>query len=73
MVVILTEEYISYRRIIETCNLIRKYIDMKTVSGLFTLEIDVDGNLFAVYPDGTIPPKFEYNADTGALYFITDD
>ena len=40
---------------------------------LFTLQLDDDGNLWAVYADGGTPPQFEYEEDTGDLYLIVSD
>ncbi len=43
-------------------------------SGMFSLYLEPEtGNLYAEYPDGETPPKFEYDAETGNLYYITDD
>ena len=40
-------------------------------SGMFALELDpATGNLYAVYPDGEIPPQFEYDSVTGNLYYV---
>ena len=53
---------------------IKSYVDQKTAAGLFTLQLDPEtGDLYAVYPDGTIPPNFEYDSATGNLYYVTDD
>lgn len=42
-------------------------------SGMFSLYLDPEtGNLYAEYPDGETPPDFEYEAETGNLYYITD-
>ena len=43
------------------------------VSGIFTLSGDADGNLWACYADGDNPPSFEYNQDTGDVYYITPE
>lgn len=40
---------------------------------IFQLEVDTDGNLYAVYADGTTPPDFEYDASTGNLYLVVQD
>ena len=40
---------------------------------LFELQVDEDGNLYAVYADGGAPPKFEYESESGNLYLIVDD
>lgn len=42
------------------------------ISGLFTLSGDSDGNLYANYADGSIPPQFEVDADNN-IYYITPD
>ena len=42
------------------------------INGFFTLSVDSDGNLYAYSgADGTTP-GFEYETDTGNLYFITE-
>ena len=51
----------------------KDYTDSKSAAGLFTLQLDSAGNLYAVYPDGTVPPQFEYDSATGNLYYVTDD
>ena len=58
----------------EQHSIITDLIDVltKNASGLFTLEVDSDGNLWAVYP-GSDAPNFEYDSTTGALYYIFDD
>ena len=44
---------------------------MAISSGMFALELDpATGNLYAVYPDGEIPPQFEYDSTTGNLYYV---
>lgn len=41
-------------------------------SGMFSLYLDPEtGNLYADYPDGETPPGFEYDSETGNLYYIT--
>ena len=51
----------------------RKFDDVNPI-GLFNLQYDAaTGNLYAVYPDGSPPPAFEYEKDTGNLYYITSD
>ena len=37
---------------------------------IFGLEVDPDGGLYCVYQDGTTPPDFDYEDDTGALYLV---
>lgn len=47
---------------------------MVPTSGMFSLWLDSEsGDLYAEYPDGSAPPQFEYDVDTGNLYFVTDD
>lgn len=47
---------------------------MVPTSGMFSLYLDpATGNLYAEYPDGSTPPQFEYDSETGNLYYITDD
>lgn len=42
--------------------------------GMFVLQLDSStGNLYAVYPDGSAPPVFEYNSDTGELYYVVEE
>lgn len=43
------------------------------ISGMFTLSGDEEGNLWAYYADGDAPPSFEYNEETGDLYYITPE
>lgn len=45
---------------------------MAPSSGMFSLYLDpATGNLYADYPDGETPPAFEYDSDTGNLYYVT--
>jgi hypothetical protein len=47
---------------------------MTPTSGMFSLYLDPNtGDLWAAYPDGEIPPAFEYDSDTGELYYVTDE
>ena len=47
---------------------------MAPASGMFSLYLDpATGDLYAEYPDGSTPPAFEYDAESGNLYFVTDD
>lgn len=47
---------------------------MVPTSGMFSLYLDsATGDLYAEYPDGSTPPQFEYDSESGNLYFITDD
>ena len=47
---------------------------MAPASGMFSLYLDpATGDLYAEYPDGSTPPQFEYDPETGSLYFVTDD
>lgn len=42
-------------------------------AGMFSLYLDPStGDLYAEYPDGSTPPAFEYEADSGNLYYVTD-
>nr|DAT87377.1 MAG TPA: hypothetical protein [Caudoviricetes sp.] len=44
------------------------------ISGLFTLSVEEDtGDLYVYYADGSTPPEFEYNSETGDLYYITPE
>lgn len=45
----------------------------QTVSGLYALSVDAVGDLYVWYDDGSSPPGFSYNADTGELEYIFDD
>ena len=40
---------------------------------IFQLLVDQDGNLYAVYQDGTTPPQFEFESSTGNLYLVVPD
>lgn len=42
------------------------------VSGFFTLSVDADGNLWAHSAEGGTTPDFEYDSETGNLYFVTE-
>lgn len=45
---------------------------MAPASGMFSLYLDpATGNLYADYPTGETPPAFEYEPDTGDLYYVT--
>lgn len=47
---------------------------MAPASGMFSLYLDpATGNLYADYPNGATPPAFEYNTDTGELYYLTGE
>lgn len=47
---------------------------MATTTGMFSLYLDPDtGDLYAEYPDGSSPPQFEYDSETGNLYYITNE
>ena len=44
------------------------------ISGLFTLAVEEDtGDLYVYYADGSTPPEFEYDSETGDLYYITPE
>lgn len=40
---------------------------------IFWLEVDSDGNLYAVYADEASPPQFEFEKESGNLYLIVSD
>lgn len=42
-----------------------------TSTGFFAMEVDEQGNLYAIYDDGTRPPSFEFSED-GNLYYILE-
>ena len=42
------------------------------VNGFFTLSVDSDGNLWAHSAEGGTTPDFEYDSETGNLYFLTE-
>lgn len=45
---------------------------MAPSSGMFSLFLDPDtGDLYADYPTGEEPPAFEYDSDSGDLYYVT--
>ena len=45
---------------------------MAPASGMFSLYLDpATGNLYADYPDGETPPAFEYDSESGNLYYVT--
>ena len=47
---------------------------MAPSAGMFSLYLDPEtGDLYAEYPDGSAPPAFEYDTESGNLYFVTDD
>lgn len=47
---------------------------MAPSAGMFSLYLDPEtGDLYAEYPDGSTPPAFEYDVESGNLYFVTDD
>ncbi len=47
---------------------------MAPSAGMFSLYLDpATGDLYAEYPDGSAPPAFEYDEESGNLYFVTDD
>ena len=41
------------------------------ISGLFSLGVESDGCLYVYYTEGSDPPEFEYNSDTGELCYLT--
>lgn len=42
------------------------------VNGFFTLAVDPDGNLYAYSAEAGTTPDFEFNSETGDLYFVTE-
>ena len=42
------------------------------VSGLFTMAVDSDGNLWVYHSDSDKIPEFQYDSSTGNLYYITE-
>lgn len=42
------------------------------VNSFFTLSVDEDGNLWAHSSESESVPEFEYDEETGALYFVTE-
>lgn len=45
---------------------------MAPSAGMFSLYLDpATGNLYADYPDGETPPAFEYDSESGNLYYVT--
>lgn len=47
---------------------------MVPTNGMFSLYLDEKtGNLYAEYQDGEKPPAFQYEQDTGNLYFVFDE
>lgn len=46
---------------------------MAPSAGMFSLYLDPEtGDLYAEYPDGSSPPQFEYDSESGNLYFVTN-
>lgn len=43
------------------------------VNGFFTLSVDEEGNLWAHSAEGGPTPEFEYDSETGNLYFVTEE
>lgn len=43
------------------------------VNGFFTLSVDSDGNLWAHSAENGTTPDFEYDSETGNLYFVTEE
>lgn len=45
---------------------------MAPSSGMFSLFLDPEtGDLYADYPTGETPPAFEYDSESGDLYYVT--
>lgn len=43
------------------------------MAGLFSLGVDSDGNLIASYNDAGTAPEFEYDKETGNIYYIIEE
>lgn len=67
------ENYVSPRRLQQACDQMKEYVDNRGITGVFTLQVDTEGNLYAVYPDGSAPPVFDYDTVTGDLYLVVPD
>lgn len=46
---------------------------LSPVAGLFTLSVDPDGNLWVYFVDGEDAPQFEYEEETGNVYYIVPE
>lgn len=42
------------------------------VSGLFNMGVDADGNLWVYHSDSDKVPDFEYDSESGNLYYVTE-
>lgn len=42
------------------------------VSGLFNMGVDPDGNLWVYHSDSDEVPDFEYDRESGNLYYVTE-
>ena len=42
------------------------------INGFINLSVDEDGNLWAYYSDTDTPPNFEYDSETGNVYYVND-
>ena len=42
------------------------------VSGLFNMGVDPDGNLWVYHSDSDEVPDFEYDSESGNLYYVTE-
>jgi hypothetical protein len=61
------------KRIAELSEAVEKALeDVSCNSGLFAFEVDEEGNLYVITPDGETPPDFEYDAETGNLYIVLE-
>lgn len=43
------------------------------IRGMFTLSVDENGDLWVHYTDADTPPEFEYDSETGNVYYIISD
>ena len=42
------------------------------ISGLYNMAVDADGNLWVYHSDSDDVPNFEYDSETGNLYYVTE-
>lgn len=50
----------------------RKFNQVNSV-GLFSFEMQRNGDLYVNYPDGNAPPDIEYDPETGNVYLNMSD
>lgn len=44
-----------------------------TTTPMFSFTLDDDGNLYVEYEDGSTAPAFEYDAESGNLYYVFNE